>query len=362
MIVSLQSLTLQVETLGRLDAKEIPSRLYSISVACSDNFSESLHAYRQAGSVDTARQAVRLYHMQLLLLHQKLNGFCLDRNIEDRSALSALEELLERIEFLFKNDIDQGTILPNHYQHKIRTYVENHIHSIFDRLANKQIPQVYLDEILSAVNSLFEEGKIPYIQYHHQDYLIQFVDALHQLAKDDRSNKNWQFRFLVLMINFNFNHMGFFNRWKEMYMDDPSFMEGLLRFPKHFSCIRGFAYNNNSTSLLKLMCEYVQTETSRKHNLALDQTEQYLHSNFNGKELKIWMHLCVKAKITQSPEKKEVANEFSKLVKTREGTLLSPHSLTKMDKSAEYDAAVSVQRRLKAMLKELDDSFPDLNR
>ena len=102
MIVSLQSLTLQVETLGRLDAKEIPSRLYSISVASSDNFSESLHAYRQAGSIDTARQAVRLYHTQLLRLHQKLNNFYLDRNIEDRSALSALEELLERIEFLFK--------------------------------------------------------------------------------------------------------------------------------------------------------------------------------------------------------------------------------------------------------------------
>ncbi|MEN5057811.1 hypothetical protein [Sphingobacterium kitahiroshimense] len=360
MIVSLQSLTLQVETLGRLDAKEIPSRLYSISVASSDNFSESLHAYRQAGSVDTARQAVRLYHTQLLRLHQKLNNFCLDRNIADRSALSALEELLERIEFLFKNDIDPGTILPNHYQHKIRTYVENHIHSIFDRLANKQIPQVYLDEILSAINSLFEEGKIPYIQYRHQDYLIQFVDALHQLAKDDRSNKNWQFRFLVLMINFNFNHMGFFNRWKEMYMDDPSFMDGLLRFPKHFSCIRGFAYNNNSTSLLKLMCEYVQTKTNGSHHAAIDQVEQYLHSNLNGKELTLWMDLCVKAGVTQSSEKKEVAYEFSKLIKTKDGKLLSTHSLTKSDKTTEYEAAANIDQILMVMRSELHKKFPDL--
>lgn len=362
MIISLNSLTLMIETLEHLNAKDIPVRLYSISVACSDNFAESLQAYRQFNSVDTARQAVRLYHTQLLRLHQILSRFCSCRHIEDHTALAALEELLERIEFLFKNDIDPNTSLPSHYRHKIRTYVDSDIRGIFAKLANKRIPQVYLDEIFSAINSLFEEGKMPYIQYRHQDYLIQFLDALRQLAKDDRNNKNWPYRFLVLMVNFNFNHMGFFNRWKEMYQDDPSFMDGLLRFPKHFSCIRDFAYNSNSTSLLKLMCEYVQNKNHGSQHAAIDQTEQYLHSNLNGKELTLWMHLCVTSGVTQSSEKKEVAYEFSKLIKTKDGKLLSQHSLTKSDKNAEYEAAANIDHILMVMRSELHKKFPDLNR
>lgn len=361
MIVSLYQLTLMIETLHRVDQTEIPARLYSISVACSDNFPLALHAHREAGNVDRASNAVRLYHIQLLWLHQKLTAFCTEKDIEDRSALTALEQLLERIEFLFKNDIDPTTNLPCHYRDKISTYVYNRIPAIFDRLAKKNIPLVYLHEIHSAIDSLFEEGKIPYIQYRHQEYLIQLLDALAQLAEDNRQRKNWHCRFLILMINFNFNHMGFFNRWKEFYQTDPIFMENLLRFPKHFSCIRDFAYDSNRSSLLKLMCEYVQTELSQSQQTSSEKDdEQFIHSNFNGKELKLWLHLCVKANITRSSEKKEVAAEFSKLIKTKEGILLTPHTLTKMDKSVEYAAAVRILRTLNNMQAELRELFPDL--
>jgi hypothetical protein len=147
-----------------------------------------------------------------------------------------------------------------------------------------------------------------------------------------------------------------------MYKDDPSFMDGLLRFPKHFSCIRDFAYNSNSTSLLKLMCEYVQTKTSGSHDATVDQAGQYLHSNFSGKELTLWMDLCVKANVTLSSEKKEVAYEFSKLIKTKDGILLSLHSLTKSDKNSEYEAAANIDRILMVMRSELHKKFPGLSR
>lgn len=362
MIVSLHPLTLMIETLGRLEAKEIPERLSSISVACQHNFVEALQAHRQAHSVEAAGQAVQLYHAQLLRLHQKLDSFLRNNCIEDRTAINALEELLERIEFLFKKDIDPRTALPSHYRDKVKNYVNSHIHSIFEKLARKKIPQAYLDEILSAIDSLFEDGKIPYIQYHHQHYLPHLIDALRQLADDSRQGKNWHFRFLVLMVNLNFNHMGFFNRWKEMYDEDASFTEGLLRYPKHFSCIPDFAYDNNRRSLLKLMCEYVQAGNRQLQPAGAAGAEQFIHSNFNGKELKLWLHLCVKADITRSSEKKEVAQEFSRLVKTREGTLLSTHSLTKMDRAAEYAAAVRLRKVLKTMLSELHEKFPELSR
>lgn len=363
MIVSLYQLTLMIETLYRVDQTEIPSRLYSISVACSDNFPLALQAHREASKVESTNNTVRLYHIQLLRLHQKLTAFCTEKDIEDRSALTAMEELLERVEFLFKNDIDPATTLPGHYKDKISTYVYSRLPALVEQLAKKNIPLVYLHEIHSAIDSLFEEGKIPYIQYRHQDYLIQLLDALRQLAKDNRQRKNWHCRFLILMINFNFNHMGFFNRWKECYQADPIFMENLLRFPKHFSCIRNFAYDNNRSSLLKLMCEYMQTELSQSQQISLQKDdEQFIHSNLNGKELKLWLHLCVKANITRSSEKKEVAEEFSKLIKTKEGNLLTPHTLTKMDKSVEYAAAVRILRTLNNMQAELRELFPDLKR
>jgi len=138
MIVSLYQLTLMIETLHRIDHTEIPTRLYSISVACSDNFPLALHAHREASNVDRASNTIRLYHIQLLRLHQKLTAFCIEKDIEDRSALTALEELLERVEFLFKNDIDPTTILPDHYKDKISTYLYSRLPAIFDQLAKKK--------------------------------------------------------------------------------------------------------------------------------------------------------------------------------------------------------------------------------
>jgi len=362
MIVSLHPLTLLIEALDHLESKGAQAHLHEISVACSDNFALSLQAFRQISNVDSASQAVRLYHTQLLRLHQKLDSFCRDNNIEDRTALIALEDLLERIEFLFKSDINPSTSLPSHYRKRMYAYVYINMPYILDSLAQKDIPQVYLGEILSAMDSLFENGKIPYIQYRHQDYLIQLVESLRQLAQDKRQGKNWQYRFLVVMVNFNFNHMGFFNRWKELYISDPSFMDALLRFPKHFSCIPNFAYDSNRRSLLELMCEYIQAENTQPHSTLHDHSQRFIHSNFNGKELKIWMHIAVKANIMRSSEKKEVAEEFSKLIKTREGTLLSAHSLTRMDKSAEFHAAVRIRRVLNTMLAELNEQFPELNK
>lgn len=361
MISSLYSLTLMIETLDRIDTGERHDRLAAIASACSSNLPEALTIYRQFSQEGAAQRSVRLYHSQLLQLHQKLYACCTP--IEpDQTALKALEELLACVECIFKNTIDPMTLLPQHYQDRTWQYVDTHLDGIIDGLLQKEIPKAYLDELRWAIHSLFERGKIPYLQYHHQDYLFQLIHALQQLASDRRSHKNWPYRFLILMINFNFNHMGFFNRWKELYQSDPSYMENLLRFPKHFSRLPECAYDPNRITLLKLMCQYISAQDSGMQSAQNDTTELFIHSDLNGKELKLWMHLCVKGGISASAEKKEVALAFSKLVKTREGTLLSPHSLTKMDKGTEYAAAVSIRKKLKAMQSELYKLFPELDR
>lgn len=362
MIVSLQQLTMLIEALVYLDNKDIPNHLREITEACNTNFALALHAHREIIQVNNARQAIRLYHTQLLHLYHLLNSFFKERKIENPAALVALEELLGRIEHLFKKDIDPYTPLPEHYYLQMHEYVYANMPSILDKLAQKNIPKAYLTEILSAMDSLFENGKIPYIQYRHQDYLSQVIETLRQLADDKRQSKNWHYRFLVLMVNLNFNHMGFFNRWKELYTSDPSFMDALLHFPKHFSCIPNFAYDNNRRSLLKLMREYMEDENIPPAATMQDHHQQFIQSNFNGKELKLWMHIAVKANIMWSSEKKEVAEVFSRLVKTREGTLLSAHSLIRMDKSAEFHTALRIRKVLNTMLDELNRQFPDLNK
>ncbi|MGE8423068.1 MAG: hypothetical protein ACN6PI_09580 [Sphingobacterium siyangense] len=360
MIVSLQKLTMLIEAIVHLDNEDIPAYLCEITEVCSNNFALALQAHREIIKVDNARQAIRLYHTQLLRLHSLLNNFCKECKIENATALFALEELLGRIEHLFKKDIDPCTSLPEHYYLRLHEYVYVNMPSILDKLTQKNIPQVYLGEILSAMDSLFENGKIPYIQYRHQDYLPKMVESLRQLADDKRQGKNWHYRFLVLMVNLNFNHMGFFNRWKELYTSDPSFMDALLRFPKHFSCIPDFAYDSNRRSLLKLMCEYMEDENISPSETMQNYPQQFIQSNFNGKELKLWMHISVKANIMWSSEKKEVAEVFSRLVKTREGTLLSAHSLTRMDKSTEFHTALRIRKVLNTMLAELNRQFPEL--
>ncbi|MNK15602.1 hypothetical protein D3C87_337490 [compost metagenome] len=362
MIVSLQKLTILIEAIVHLKNRDIPKHLCEIRAACNNNFALALEAYREIIKVDNARQAIQLYHTQLLRLHSLLNNYCKEHKIENSTALFALEELLGRIEHLFKKDIDPCTPLPEHYYLRMHGYIYANMPYILDRLAQKNIPKAYLTEIHSAMDSLFENGKIPYIQYRHQDYLLKMIESLRQLADDRRQSKNWHYRFLILMVNFNFNHMGFFNRWKELYTSDPSFMDALLRFPKHFSCIPDFAYDSNRRSLLKLMREYIEDEKISPSATMQDYPQQFIQSNFNGKELKLWMHISVRANIMWSSEKKEVAEVFSRLVKTREGTLLSAHSLTRMDKSAEFHTALRIRKVLNTMLDELNRQFPDLNK
>ncbi|WP_313411288.1 hypothetical protein [Sphingobacterium multivorum] len=362
MIVSLQKLTILIEAIVHLKNTDIPKLFCEITGACNNNFALALEAYREIIKVDNACQAIRLYHTQLLRLHSLLNNYCKECKIENATALFALEELLGRIEHLFKKDIDPCTPLPEHYYLRMHEYIYANMPYILDRLAQKNIPKAYLTEIHSAMDSLFENGKIPYIQYRHQDYLLKMIESLRQLADDKRQSKNWHYRFLILMVNFNFNHMGFFNRWKELYNSDPSFMDALLRFPKHFSCIPDFAYDSNRRSLLKLMREYMEDEKISPSATMQDYPQQFIQSNFNGKELKLWMHIIVKANIMWSSEKKEVAEVFSRLVKTREGTLLSAHSLIRMDKSAEFHTALRIRKVLNTMLDELNRQFPDLNK
>lgn len=360
MITSLYPLMLLIETFSHISPSNRSKQLEAIASTCADHLNDALAIHRQYTHADQAIRGVQLYHTQLLRLHEVLYTNC-DRSIpEELNALHRLEGLLESIEFLFKKDINPLTPLPQHHEERIRQYMRIHLEDTLDRLRLKKIPQPYLDEVHSAIASLFQRGKIPYMQYHHQQYLVQLVDALRQLAHDERQHKNWPYRFLILMINFNFNHIGFLNRWKDSYESDPTETENLLRYPQHFSSIPSFAYDPNRSPLLTLMCQYIEKETADDKS-STEIPDQFIHSNLNGKELKLWLHLCVKAKITRSSEKKEVAAEFSKLVKTKEGILLSMHSLTKMDKGSEFPAAVHIRKVLKTMLNELHEKFPELN-
>src|SRR5690606_10727011 len=79
----------------------------------------------------------------------------------------------------------------------------------------KNIPAVYLAELSSAINSLFTVGKLPELKFSHRHYLHTFLTALEEMAADQRK-KDWTTRFLHILINYNFNHIGFFNRWKEL--------------------------------------------------------------------------------------------------------------------------------------------------
>lgn len=360
MITSLYPLMLMIENFAHIRPSGRTRHLEAIAAACTDHLNDALAIHRQYTHADQAIRGVQLYHTQLLRLHEVLYTYCDQSIAEELNALHRLEEVLENIEFLFKRDINPLTPLPQHHEERIRQYMDLHLEGTLDRLRHKQIPQPYLDEVHSAIASLLQRGKIPYMQYHHQHYLIQLIDALRQLADDERQHKNWPFRFLILMINFNFNHIGFLNRWKELYESDPAATENLLQYPQHFSTIPGFAYDPNRSSLLTLMCQYIETETADDKS-SNDIPNRFIHSNLNGKELKIWLHLCVKADITRSSEKKEVAEEFSKLVKTKEGILLSVHSLTKMDRGSEFPAAVHIRKVLKTMLNELHEKFPELN-
>lgn len=239
------------------------------------------------------------------------------------------------------------------------------------KLEAKHVPDSYITEIENALTALFKCGKLPHLHYYHRRYLQVFMHALSDIAHEKR-NKDWGKRFVFLLIRYNFNYPGFFNRWHERLsdtlaqMDDPEQryeylceVEDILRRSVHENSLR---FDNSRRPLLADMLTHIK-KTIVSARIEREEDEQdraaALDTTLTGKELNLLFFYLYKFKVVDYPNKREASKAFSTFIHSKTKRKISYKTLEKFEKADLETSAIKVRRLLRAIIDSIDQDFRD---
>lgn len=281
----------------------------------------------------------------------------------------AIEKLYFRFELSFSLYLQPDNTPPLYLQQQLSDQVERRLPAICGKLEEKAIPESYILELQYALKSLFNPSKQPSCNYAHLSYLPQLLDALEEIAHDDR-DKAWTERFTFLMIRFNFNYPGFFNRWSEELTDALELLDTTHERQLHLFRIESqlhlsyyssdLCFNLSQEPLLKQMMQYItkvldKLEDDSLHNL-IDK-ENSLLTKLNGDELNLLFYYFYKLKILDYPTKREAAKAFSKFIMSSTARRISYKTLEKFERDSLEPSAIKIRRLLKAVIQAIDQDF-----
>ncbi|WP_437920425.1 hypothetical protein [Sphingobacterium sp. LRF_L2] len=337
----------------------------ALQEACAQTFLEINNIYRNYSSFDMANKAIQHCHKLLVQFHDSI--------ISDTDIPPLLPEtvgqLLNRFEQSFHEHLLAGSPLRQDIQDTLYQETIQRLTYIQDGLQQKNIASCYLSELFTAIESLFRKGKLPSLHYHHRHYLDRFLYALEELAADQRK-KNWTYRFIQTLLNYNFNYMGMINRWQQQqestltkmldYASQEFYIlqqEDKLRLHSHN---KNYVFDLDRPSLAKHMKDYLKRKKSRLKKQSESQPiadTEVLLSNLNADELTILFHYSHKVQLFQYSTKREAAKAFSQYVKSKTNRNISCKTLEKFDKVDLEIAAIVIRKKLKEMANLLEKDF-----
>ncbi|WP_144062770.1 hypothetical protein [Sphingobacterium paucimobilis] len=258
---------------------------------------------------------------------------------------------------------------PLHLQQLLSGEVERRLPAICDKLAEKAIPESYILELEFALKTLFNPCKQPFCNYAHLSYLPQLLDGLEDMAHDDR-DKAWTDRFVFLMIRFNFNYPGFFNRWMEQVaqslqpLDTAHERQQYLAYIEHqlqlSYCSTDFCFDQLREPLLEQMRLYVSSILEKLEDSSDDITleeDTALLTTLSGDELNLLFYYLYKAKVFDYPSKRETAKAFATFIHSKTNRRISYKTLEKFEKAALEASAIKMRRLLTSIIKAIDHDF-----
>ncbi|WP_353130078.1 hypothetical protein [Parapedobacter pyrenivorans] len=317
--------------------------------------------FRQYASIEIARISFQQYHRKLVSLYDRLY-----HAVDDASSVAteAVRQLLAEHEETYGSLVDQDAPMPVDYVANLRKLVQSLLPSIEEQLLSKDIPQVYLSELQSAMNTLFEPYKLPTITYHHRAYLPALLNALVHLANDTRT-KSWLQRFMEAIVNHNFNHMGFYNRWQgqlDNELEDAwaaGRAETVLRQYQQraqlYQPVPGAAFDPHRPSLKALM----EIRIAHLWESLSDtcSNSRPLRTTALAGDIAVRFHYRHKAGEFDYDTQQQAAKDFTNAHLSKTGLPVSAHTLIKFDKSALYGPAVRYRRQLLKELALLEKDF-----
>src|SRR5690606_8008165 len=276
----------------RFAAESAKSLQLALQHACEQTLTELNNLYRQYTEHQLAEHAVQHCHRFLTNMHSTLD----EERPADSMLLDIVATMIAQYELSYESYLLHTATLSRYAEKELREAVLSRLNSVLLILRQKNIPTVYLTELSSAINSLFTKGKLPELKFSHRHYLHTFLTALEEMAKDQRK-KNWTTRFLHILINYNFNHIGFFNRWKERQaslLSNEHRHQNLSLLQKQEEDLQfhipvpTYSYDPLRPSLATYMSDYLRTtlegiKTEIEENPMLG--EEVLLSTFNSHEL-----------------------------------------------------------------------------
>lgn len=364
MISTISPLQEAVEQQLLASRSELSRPELSIDVLCAQTLSEMASVYRQSHNHDTMAQDINQCYVSISLM---LDMFVL--YAPSHLYFQSIDTMLCRFEQRYGHYIQPGTTLSLHRQEQLKKEVARRLPQITDKLLQKKISTVYLDELSYAMDSLFSSGKVPELCYAHLSYLPKLFDALENMA-DDVRDKAWADRYIHLMIRFNFNHMGFYNRWKDEQNElfEAALLEGtiaeeLIRLEaqlKQYSTNKKMAFCQQHKPLLNHMWDYLSIQKKRiKQRVGTDEsTEQAaITLQLNGHQTKLLFHVFYAVGLFPAGTKEEIAKTVAPHIRTAADIRLSAQSLSKYDREKLINHAPYLTRKVKLMLEFLEQNF-----
>lgn len=328
-------------------------------------FSDMLKNYSQYTSLEMA--IISCTHSYQLLIH--LEDQLLLEQGEADDYFIIVHQFTIQFEHYFNHLLNNEQPLSIYSQQTLEKQVLEKYNKLKPLFTNKQIPGAYILEVQNAFISLFQQGKLPEIKYYHREYLQKLMEALDQLAKDNRK-KDWPLRFLFLLVKYNFNYIGLFNRWTEelqKQLDTSSNIEEAyihlvdLQFTFSVSyTLDNYAFDKQSKNLRKRILDYLQNEiNARQAAYEIVQSQHYgaIPSNLNAHELAIMFHYTFIAGFLAPKTKKEAAEVFSANIVTKTGIRVSTNTLRKLDKKEFTAAAYTIYKKLLQIIQQLKRDF-----
>ena len=322
--------------------------------------------FREYTSAELAAADFLRYHRGLVALY----GCALAT--ADSIITAAVGRLLENHESLFRDLIPPGEPLPDFHAHTLEAETRAKLDAVVSGLRQKEVPAAYLAELGHAVDTLFAAGKPPPAAYHHRTYLADFIGMLGQMAADPRK-KNWPERFEESLVNYNFNYMGFFNRWREAReaafeaarktRSSPALVSGWYDTLQHHTPIPDLAFIPRQPSLLEHMTRYVCAKAAIIMEWKNEQTRETeappsaIKTTMNSKIQSLDFRYRSKRGYYDYPNMAEAANAYSGSHLSKTGRNISPHTLQRFDTLELEDAAYIYLKDLSEMISEIRRDF-----
>lgn len=346
-------------------SKQQESSATSLAQQLTTIFPEIIKCYSQYPSIEMAMTICRHCHQLIIYLEDQL----MTLEGEKGNNFIEIHQFVNKFEHYFKKHLSPEQPLSIYSQQQLEKELLSRYNKLQPYLAEKGIPPTFILEIQDGLISLFQSGKQPDIEYHHRNYLVKLMKALERLAHDTRS-KNWPSRFLFLLVRFNFNHIGLYNRWTEQvqeildkYTSAEECIQYLFELQTIFSIshtIKGFTFDRHSKKLISSIQEYLQKEIDNQQ-FQLENNASFsfeaIPTNLNGQELAILFHYCYTAGFFTASTKKEAAEAFAANVLTKTGIRISTNTLRKLDKKEFTASAYSLYKKLQLIPSQLKIDF-----